>query len=413
MANNDETVFRPDQPAKHEVSEEQPQSDEKKKKWKKVTIGGLTAILLGAGAFKASTIFAASDLQDVSETDGGEAIGQTAIDAAQRSFEKALASARQISGAKGSFRFNGATYSTSTPEEWDQMSEAEQDEVAENAEAESVDEEILTDETTAEDTQDAENVEEEADSSESEELTDETNDTSDSVSDVGTQTEEHESLFGTILSGVVNKVTDKVTDKFGDVVDNVMDKVLGVGSSSADSDADSSEDVGLDDAVSTIIASGEGIEIEESDDVGDVGVVTALDDDTYDVASNTTSFDSETEEIMDADSDEAVDVDEEIMDAVSDEAVDVDEVVMTAVSEETVDVDEEVIDVVPEVEPVLVANDSAPTEVSDMTIDEFAQNAIHESDSSTMESPDITENTITDEPEALADSAGDDDMTMI
>lgn len=398
MANNDETVFRPDQPAKHEVSEEQPQSDEKKKKWKKVTIGGLTAILLGAGAMKASTVFAASDLQAIPANDGGEAVGPSAIDAVQRSFEKAFASARQISGAKGSFRFNGATYSTGTSEEWDEMSEAEQDEVAENAEAEAVDEEILTEETTADDTQDAENVEEEAGSSESEESTDETSDTSGSESDAGTQTEEHESLFGTILSGVVNKVTDKVTDKFGDVVDNVMDKVLGGGSSSADSDADSSEDVGLDDAVTTAMVSAEAIEIEESEDVGDVQVVTALDDDTYEVASNITSFDDETEEIMDA---------------VSDEAVDVDEVVMTAVSEEAVDVDEEVIDVVTEVETVIAANDSDPTEVSDMTIDEFAQNAIQESASSTMESADITENTITDEPEALADTAGDDDMAMV
>ena len=368
MTNNDKTVFQPEGKGTENEKTNETQKSEKNKKWKKVAIGGASAILLGAAAGGARAFATNLSTDDLVADDTQENLAE-----AQQSFERAFSAARQSAGHGSSFRWKGATFSTSTTEEWDKMPEEEQDEIAEQADTEMTDEEGVDangEEITDSEMVDADEVVDEGEQEYAEgdnvTVTDEQADTNDP------------GLLGSILGTVVGKVTDKFTDKAGDVVDQVLDKILGTGGGTSEEEdvestdnADEGEielasntmemDTDESEIVEPIIDDFEGGEVVDAEEVDaeDVDVekldvekvnadvaeeevlmaehITVEDgDDVYDVdaASNTSSFDAEEVEESEI---EPTTV-EELAEAVQEEsAIDDDEIDTTYTAEDMAD----------------------------------------------------------------------------
>lgn len=102
--------------------------------WKQVSIGGVTGILIGAGAMYGARAYA--DNQQVpSEEDpnatpdasNGVKVAEVSDD---MSFKEAFDAAREQVGAGGVFRWHGGIYNTYTAEEWNSMSDAEKSDFA-------------------------------------------------------------------------------------------------------------------------------------------------------------------------------------------------------------------------------------------------------------------------------------------
>ena len=115
--------------------------------WKPITIGGFTGILLGAGALMASNASAANQGHEdtpqdepVASTDepAVDPVGQVApeneLDIANTepglSFDEAFAAARAQVGPGGIFYWHGAIFSTYTVDEWNELTEAQQEQFA-------------------------------------------------------------------------------------------------------------------------------------------------------------------------------------------------------------------------------------------------------------------------------------------
>ena len=115
--------------------------------WKPITIGGFTGILLGAGALMASNASAANQGHEdtpqdepVASTDepAVDPVGQVApeneLDIANTepglSFDEAFAAARAQVGPGGIFYWHGAIFSTYTVDEWNDLTEAQQEQFA-------------------------------------------------------------------------------------------------------------------------------------------------------------------------------------------------------------------------------------------------------------------------------------------
>lgn len=103
---------------------------EKKETWKPVTIGGITGILMGAGAVYGVQALA-SKAGEVAQSAGSteELHGITAND--ELSFADAFNAARAELGPGGVFTWRGNIYNTYTEDEWQSMTEEQQDEFAE------------------------------------------------------------------------------------------------------------------------------------------------------------------------------------------------------------------------------------------------------------------------------------------
>lgn len=127
MKPNDETTYQT-----------QGQIGEKKKSaakssWQKVTIGGVTGILIGAGATHIGNAYAEeTDIPNENDSatqpttshtsDNGLRVAEVDQDL---SFGEAFAAARAEVGAGGVFHWHGRTYNTYTESEWENMSDAE------------------------------------------------------------------------------------------------------------------------------------------------------------------------------------------------------------------------------------------------------------------------------------------------
>lgn len=115
------------------------------KAWKPVTIGGITGIVLGAGAMLASKAYASTDkddagadetpvqeskpitTQEVVETEPEASATElnVATIADDMSFEEAFATARDLVGPGGVFYWRGVIFSTYTVDEWNAMTDEE------------------------------------------------------------------------------------------------------------------------------------------------------------------------------------------------------------------------------------------------------------------------------------------------
>ena len=103
--NSEETIFL------SEYLEELKKTDKKidiKSAWKPVSIGGVSAIMLGVGAYAIGNM--GSELFHVDD---------------DKSFDEAFDEARQEIGSDGVFQYKDGVYVACSPEEWDEKSETE------------------------------------------------------------------------------------------------------------------------------------------------------------------------------------------------------------------------------------------------------------------------------------------------
>lgn len=112
--------------------------------WKPVTIGGLTGIVLGAGAMYAvkpssvDTAEGTADTGNVSPIDtaqSAEAVSAILPVSDNLSFDEAFAAGRAASGPGGLFTWRGNLYGTYYADEWNAMSDEEKDLFADRANA--------------------------------------------------------------------------------------------------------------------------------------------------------------------------------------------------------------------------------------------------------------------------------------
>jgi hypothetical protein len=107
-----------------------------KDSWKPVTIGGLTGIMMGAGAMYAIQPKPAHDEEDLSgaESDTADYAHSDVVAANDAlSFSEAFAEAREASGPGGLFTWRGNLYGTYYADEWNAMSDEEKDAFASKA----------------------------------------------------------------------------------------------------------------------------------------------------------------------------------------------------------------------------------------------------------------------------------------
>jgi len=89
--------------------------------WKPISIGGTSAIMFVLG----------SSLLDVENVPERHESMEQPTREDEMSFKQAFAEARSQQGPNGSFKWRGQNYSTSTREEWDNLTEVQQVEIAE------------------------------------------------------------------------------------------------------------------------------------------------------------------------------------------------------------------------------------------------------------------------------------------
>lgn len=128
MKTNDETIYQ----AQGQIENEKKESV--KNSWQKVTIAGVTGIMMGAGAMYVGDVYATEDPAASNEgdtvtqpttshtTENGLRVAE--VDQSL-SFGEAFAAARAEVGAGGVFYWHGRTYNTFTENEWESMSDTE------------------------------------------------------------------------------------------------------------------------------------------------------------------------------------------------------------------------------------------------------------------------------------------------
>lgn len=136
MNTEEETIYgAAAQPAANQKTSSKPEDNS----WKRVTIAGTSAILLGAGTVAASTLFSNEEADaDDNVTDDSE-LHVAEVDQ-NLSFADAFAEARHQVGTGGVFHWHGNVYSTFTAEEWDSLTPAERDAFAQLVQPEITDE---------------------------------------------------------------------------------------------------------------------------------------------------------------------------------------------------------------------------------------------------------------------------------
>ena len=145
---NDETICM-NQNANNENQNNTPAviENEKEASWKKVTIGGVAGILMGAGIMYATDALAGETTEEPAEADPAQAAGSGASHdvthhvadnglkvadvSDDMSFGEAFAAAREEVGAGGVFEWKGNLYNTYVESEWNAMSASDKAEFAE------------------------------------------------------------------------------------------------------------------------------------------------------------------------------------------------------------------------------------------------------------------------------------------
>ena len=128
MKTNDETIYQ----AQGQIEKEKKESV--KSGWQKVTIAGVTGIIMGASVMHVADAYAIEE--PAAPNEGGSVIQPTTSHTAENgirvaevdqnlSFGEAFAAARAEVGAGGVFHWHGRTYNTFTENEWENMSDAE------------------------------------------------------------------------------------------------------------------------------------------------------------------------------------------------------------------------------------------------------------------------------------------------
>ena len=128
MKTNEETIYQ----AQSQIGNEKKESAVSS--WQKVTIAGVTGIMMGAGAMHVGDAYATEE--PAASNEGDSVTQPTTSHTAENgirvaeidqnlSFGEAFAAAREEVGAGGVFHWHGRTYNTFTENEWESMSDAE------------------------------------------------------------------------------------------------------------------------------------------------------------------------------------------------------------------------------------------------------------------------------------------------
>jgi len=128
MKTNEETIYQ----AQGQIENEKKESA--KSGWQKVTIAGVTGIMMGASVMHVADAYAIEE--PATSNEGDSVIRPTTSHTAENglrvaevdqnlSFGEAFAAARAEVGAGGVFYWHGRTYNTFTENEWDSMPDAE------------------------------------------------------------------------------------------------------------------------------------------------------------------------------------------------------------------------------------------------------------------------------------------------
>lgn len=141
MNTNDETNYQGQE--QNQQAEVNNAEQKKVAQWQKVTISGLSGIIIGAGAMFAANAMGANEEHedaeveptgDNAEANSEQTSGSIGVQVAHvndgMSFGEAFAAARAEVGPGGAFHWHGNTYSTYIKEEWDSMSDAEKQDYA-------------------------------------------------------------------------------------------------------------------------------------------------------------------------------------------------------------------------------------------------------------------------------------------
>lgn len=124
-----ETTILKNQQTPEKQDKTQNYNDNNKSTWKNVTLGGVSGILIGAGAIYAANAYGQEPTQET-PSDPNNGSLQVAKTNDDMSFGDAFAAARAEVGSGGVFHWHGGIYNTYTVEEWNAMTEAERNEFA-------------------------------------------------------------------------------------------------------------------------------------------------------------------------------------------------------------------------------------------------------------------------------------------
>ena len=127
----------------NEVKNEQVSELTSKNGWKKVTIGGVTGILMGAAGMYAANAFGKDSQEDSASVSSGQVQSHEAENGLKvaevddsLSFGDAFAAARNEVGSGGVFHWRGNIYNTFTEGEWDNMTPQEHAQFAQQVQPE-------------------------------------------------------------------------------------------------------------------------------------------------------------------------------------------------------------------------------------------------------------------------------------
>ncbi len=141
MITNEETTYQGMEQEKEQKAKAEVKQGNATASWEKVSISGVTGILIGAGTMYAANAMAGEKISEDTNNAQPEVNVSTSTNSdvpeananEKMSFGEAFAAAREQQGAGGVFEWNGKLYSTYYENEWNAMSEAEQRDFAERA----------------------------------------------------------------------------------------------------------------------------------------------------------------------------------------------------------------------------------------------------------------------------------------
>lgn len=142
---NEETLYTSDSLQNDSMENQKVRKTPQGDGWKLITFGGITGVLMGAGAMYAANKYVKSlSSEDHANSSTDEGSLQVAKVQQDISFKEAFFAAREEVGPGGVFHWHGGIYNTYTAEEWNAMSDQQKHNFAQQVKPEIRPEELNT-----------------------------------------------------------------------------------------------------------------------------------------------------------------------------------------------------------------------------------------------------------------------------